>query len=581
MNITDITNPEGSKGNAKAGNAFILGIEGDMWKDMSRFLSAFFPVKDEEINFRAFRAKGAPKSPDNYPIKKPITRAHLESDVELQQELLQLNETRGMYFVVNSGGDDDESIIIYNACFAEIDNKPISEQHELLDAAPIQPSIRVETRKSVHAYWLLKPPSHEKAWRDMQGRLIEYFKSDRSIKNPSRTMRLPFFNHVRYMEGGEHEYKRVKLVHFEPNRRYSLEEMKDAFPPVPVKERERQASALLDGEYIPEGQRNSTLASLAGMMRNKGMSREAIEAALMVENENRCDPPLDDDEVASIAESISRYEAGSIDSQSGLAADDDLLPLSCSWRDFSSQEYEEAEKVIFELEHGEVGMLVAATNIGKTTLALNTALMLAAGGEFAPLVEKKEGGRRVLVIDGESRRGRLQRDIQRMLKDWNSDEIALVDKNFHVMCDSAIGEEPLNLSNERHVRKIIAEAKSLKPDLIIIDTLSALFSLRSENDNAEVADRVMKPLASVAKETGAAVLLIHHIGKQSEDAQAGVAAYRGRGASATGTFARLVLVMNQDKIDRDRVVLTCAKSKGRRFEDTSLKLDPVAGSVLV
>jgi hypothetical protein len=62
-----------------------------------------------------------------------------------------------------------------------------------------------------------------------------------------------------------------------------------------------------DGEKIREGGRNSTLASLAGTMRRPGMSHAAILAALRVENEERCEPPLDDAEVEKIARSISGY----------------------------------------------------------------------------------------------------------------------------------------------------------------------------------------------------------------------------------------------------------------------------------
>jgi len=58
---------------------------------------------------------------------------------------------------------------------------------------------------------------------------------------------------------------------------------------------------------IPERKRSSTLTSLAGSMRRRGMLQEAIEAALLVEN-RRCDPPLPEAEVLSIAKSISRYE---------------------------------------------------------------------------------------------------------------------------------------------------------------------------------------------------------------------------------------------------------------------------------
>jgi len=58
---------------------------------------------------------------------------------------------------------------------------------------------------------------------------------------------------------------------------------------------------------ISEGQRNSTLASLAGSMRRRGMTQEAIEAALLAENTARCDPPLSANEVRKVARSVSRY----------------------------------------------------------------------------------------------------------------------------------------------------------------------------------------------------------------------------------------------------------------------------------
>jgi Bifunctional DNA primase/polymerase, N-terminal/Primase C terminal 1 (PriCT-1) len=58
---------------------------------------------------------------------------------------------------------------------------------------------------------------------------------------------------------------------------------------------------------IPEGQRNQTLTSLAGSMRRRGMSETAIEAALQIENRERCQPPLSEIEVSKIAKSIANY----------------------------------------------------------------------------------------------------------------------------------------------------------------------------------------------------------------------------------------------------------------------------------
>jgi hypothetical protein len=53
----------------------------------------------------------------------------------------------------------------------------------------------------------------------------------------------------------------------------------------------------LGDEAIPEGQRDSTLASLAGTMRHKGFPVEAIAAALHVVNTQRCRPPLADRDI--------------------------------------------------------------------------------------------------------------------------------------------------------------------------------------------------------------------------------------------------------------------------------------------
>lgn len=68
-----------------------------------------------------------------------------------------------------------------------------------------------------------------------------------------------------------------------------------------------QAPSQPAGEGIAEGKRNATLASLGGTMRRRGMSEEAIAAALLAENRTRCRPPLPETEVARIAKSVAGY----------------------------------------------------------------------------------------------------------------------------------------------------------------------------------------------------------------------------------------------------------------------------------
>jgi putative DNA primase/helicase len=65
------------------------------------------------------------------------------------------------------------------------------------------------------------------------------------------------------------------------------------------------------GEVIPDGNRNGTLASLAGSMRRRGMGEDEIFAALEVTNNLRCKPPLPIEDVRRISGSVARYEPAS------------------------------------------------------------------------------------------------------------------------------------------------------------------------------------------------------------------------------------------------------------------------------
>jgi hypothetical protein len=181
-----------------------------------------------------------------------------------------------MYFIVNAGiseakqlplgvnarrsrkGDkpawtqyvEDKDISRFNAFFVEADDSSIEEQLSRVESCPVAPSIVILTKKSVHAYWLCLDGIARADWVEVQKRLIGYFKSDYSIKNPSRVMRLPFFNHVVYNASSqEMEYKRVGLHRFEPDLRYSDEDLKAAFPAVTEVAHDWTPPPVGDGEY--------------------------------------------------------------------------------------------------------------------------------------------------------------------------------------------------------------------------------------------------------------------------------------------------------------------------------------------
>lgn len=65
-----------------------------------------------------------------------------------------------------------------------------------------------------------------------------------------------------------------------------------------------------DGDAIPEGSRNIELTKVAGQLRRAGLSEAEMLAALRGVNEERCRPPLDEEELAQIARNVAQYPSG-------------------------------------------------------------------------------------------------------------------------------------------------------------------------------------------------------------------------------------------------------------------------------
>lgn len=313
---------------------------------LTQFLSAFFPDEQELIWIRAFKAKDAAQTPENKTKMVSATRARLQSDKALQSELKELNKQRGIYFVVNSGGNENKDITRFNAVFAEIDmseddwqdnsrrEAELARQMRLYKNAALQPSILTETLRGLSAFWLAEPAGRESVeqWKQIQARLIEVFNADAANKNEARLMRLPFFNHVRYEKAsGELFYKPVRIVEFEPARRYALDELQAKFGTtkktffVETNGNGLQKAAVATSGIIPEKKRNKTLLSIVGTLRSRGLSEEAIIAAALADNKARFSPPLDESEVRDV---VSRYAHQNAENANFQPGDEKAEPFS-------------------------------------------------------------------------------------------------------------------------------------------------------------------------------------------------------------------------------------------------------------
>ena len=142
--------------------------------------------KDEETRLRAITYKGGGLST----IKGNFTDLSKFSEFNFSG--------RGVYLVVNSGGDLDIEINQCHAFFAEWDNIPKEKQLYIYKELNLpEPTFMVDTGgKSIHCYWVLKKPVAAEVWKPIQIHLLDYCKADKSTKNPSRVMRLGGFYYV-------------------------------------------------------------------------------------------------------------------------------------------------------------------------------------------------------------------------------------------------------------------------------------------------------------------------------------------------------------------------------------------------
>jgi len=142
---------------------------------------------------------------------------------DLSMASLWQREGRGLYLVVNGGGDRDDAITDCVAFWVEWDNKPVEWQLQGWREFGLgEPSITVTTGgKSAHLYWVLDKPISPERWRPIQQALISVTAADPSNKNPSRVMRLP----GAYYLGPDGKASGQSKIHASNDRRYTVEEV--------------------------------------------------------------------------------------------------------------------------------------------------------------------------------------------------------------------------------------------------------------------------------------------------------------------------------------------------------------------
>ncbi len=203
-------------------------------------------------------------------IKESSIKLNGEYNDYMIDKLLQFNrQGYNVYYVVNGGGDKDHQIDKINAVYIDFDcgrdenkkyypldkvNKYKNEKRKVIESFEFEPSFLVETRNGFHVYWLVEDGATVEQFKDCQSRLINYFDSDKAVKNPSRVMRLPNYNWVKdihnpfmcsVLEENQNKYDIKAIIDHLPS--VSTSENKNAKSPSNNSNRCRKSKKSNDG----------------------------------------------------------------------------------------------------------------------------------------------------------------------------------------------------------------------------------------------------------------------------------------------------------------------------------------------
>jgi hypothetical protein len=304
------------------------------------------------------------------------------------------------------------------------------------------------------------------------------------------------------------------------------------------------------GGTIPQGERNTVLTSLAGTMRRPGFSEAAILAALMETNRERCSPPLSDAEVATIAKNI-----GSKDPAPGAEA----IPDCVTWEIMG----EEIGAVVWDwdgwLPRALLTILAGGSGLGKSATALRVAGCYLCGWPWPDGTPFTGGLGAVLWVECEAAQAV---NLDRARK-WG-------------LPLGKLRSLPLDVSldNPEHLAAICREAARPDVRLVIVDSLRGAHR-GQENDSMTMT--VCKALAMLARDTGAPILLTHHLRKRGLlDVGEKVGLDRLRGSSAIVQTSRLVWAMDApDPTHEEQRRLSVIKSNLAAFpEPLGLTIGP-------
>jgi hypothetical protein len=316
-------------------------------------------------------------------------------------------------------------------------------------------------------------------------------------------------------------------------------------PLMPTQDEPEPSSPGTVTDPIPKGQRNSTLASLAGTMRRRGLTQAAIEAALLQTNRDRCQPPLAEHEVKCIAASVASYPPGAPSTTTPPAAQH-----TARLRSFATIPAKRLKWLWDKrLPKGKLALIIGDPGEGKGLAVIDLIRCITNGVPFPDGAPCLVGS--VIWLDAEDD----EEDTVRPRMDAAGVDVARVHSLTAVRVVLTNGQQ-----TERDFSLVddvdaLEDAIRQVPDtsLVVISPISSYLGNTDSYKNAEVRG-LLKPVAKLAGRTGVAIVGITHLRKTP-----GRAIHRSIDSIAFAAAARVVLGIAPDLDDRERKIMVRVK----------------------
>lgn len=242
---------------------------------------------------------------------------------------------------------------------------------------------------------------------------------------------------------------------------------------------------------VIEGSRNDTLFRLACKLRRVGLEEDEMLDALLTVNENRCIPPLEASEIETICRQAAQYKAGPLPDATAYSG-------TIRATELMGKEFRPLVQPVHGLISEGLTLLVAASKIGKSWLALLMALCVAAGEDF---LGRHTTRCRVLYMALEDSERRLQSRLKAL-------DIGRIPENLYLQTGAPLMGDGF----EEHLESWLSQDST--PALVIVDTLQKIRGLGNRNVDAYKADyETMGKLKAIADKHRASLVCLHHNNK--------------------------------------------------------------------